>query len=76
VLDDDRRKGFGYGTLPGHQESGEEAFVVQLEPDEKVTLNVTAFSRPATLLAKVGSPVSRAVQEYVTRRYLQALAVR
>ncbi|MGH3331375.1 MAG: DUF1990 family protein, partial [Nocardioidaceae bacterium] len=28
VVDETHRKGFAYGTLPGHPESGEEAFVV------------------------------------------------
>lgn len=74
VIDQARRKGFGYGTLPGHPESGEEAFIVQHEPDDRVTLNVIAFSRPATMLAKVGAPVARLAQELVTRRYLRALA--
>lgn len=30
VIDEEHRKGFAYGTLPGHPESGEEAFVVEL----------------------------------------------
>src|SRR4051812_18106193 len=29
LLDEEQRKGFAYGTLPGHPESGEEAFVVE-----------------------------------------------
>jgi len=33
VVNEDRRKGFAYGTLPGHPESGEEAFVVELRDD-------------------------------------------
>jgi len=74
VVDEPRRRGFAYGTLPGHPESGEEAFIVTHEPDDSVTLTVIAFSRPATMLTKLGSPVARAVQEYVTRRYLRALA--
>jgi uncharacterized protein (UPF0548 family) len=76
VVDEPRRRGFAYGTLPGHPESGEEAFIVTHEADDSVTLTVIAFSRPATLLAKAGSPVARAVQERVTRRYLHALVAR
>ena len=73
VVDEPRRRGFAYGTLPGHPERGEEAFIVTHEPDDSVTLTVIAFSRPATMLTKLGNPVARAVQAYVTRRYLRAL---
>jgi len=73
VVDDPQRLGFAYGTLPGHPESGEEAFVVQLQHDGAVTLTITAFSRPATALARAGSPVSRLLQSWVTGRYLRAL---
>ena len=33
TVDEPNRRGFGYGTLPGHPESGEEAFAVELGPD-------------------------------------------
>jgi uncharacterized protein (UPF0548 family) len=75
VVDEPRRRGFAYGTLPGHPEIGEEAFIVTHEPDDSVTLTVIAFSRPATLLTRLGSPVARAVQELITRRYLRALTI-
>jgi uncharacterized protein (UPF0548 family) len=29
TVDEPRRRGFGYGTLPGHPERGEEAFIVE-----------------------------------------------
>jgi uncharacterized protein (UPF0548 family) len=74
VVDEPRRKGFAYGTLPGHPETGEEAFIVTHEPDDSVTLTVIAFSRPASTIAKAGGPFGRIVQEFVTRRYLRALA--
>ena len=73
VVDEIHRQGFAYGTLPGHPESGEEAFVVELHENGTVTFNITAFSRPATLLARLGGPVSRAVQSRVTNRYLRAV---
>jgi uncharacterized protein (UPF0548 family) len=74
VIDEDDRWGFGYGTLPGHPEQGEEAFIVERDPSGLVTFRVAAFSRPADLLARVGDPVARVVQQRVIRRYLQALA--
>ena len=62
------RKGFAYGTLPGHPESGEEAFVVELHESGAVTFTITAFSRPDTLLARVGGPISRGIQSRVSCR--------
>jgi uncharacterized protein (UPF0548 family) len=73
LVDEPRRKGFAYGTLPGHPESGEEAFVVELHEDSAVTFTITAFSRSFTLLARVGGPISRAIQSRVTNRYLRAV---
>lgn len=74
VIDEPRRRGFAYGTLPGHPESGEESFVVELATDGTVSFEITAFSRPATALARLAGPLGRQVQSAVTRRYLRALA--
>jgi uncharacterized protein (UPF0548 family) len=73
VIDEARRRGFGYGTLRGHPESGEEAFVVEWRADDSVWLEIRAFSRPAHPLLWLGYPVLRLVQEIYTRRYLRAL---
>jgi len=73
LVDEPHRRGFGYGTLPGHPESGEEAFVVEHRTDDTVVLTITAFSRPATLLARLGGPAASLVQRLVTGRYLRAL---
>ncbi|NIH80445.1 DUF1990 family protein [Amycolatopsis viridis] len=73
VLDEDRRRGFGYGTLPGHPESGEEAFVVELGLAGTVTFRITAFSRPASLLTRLAGPVAHLAEGVMTNRYLQAL---
>ncbi|MCU1586599.1 MAG: hypothetical protein JWN31_92 [Frankiales bacterium] len=72
VVDEPRRVGFAYGTLPGHPEVGEELFVIELR-DDTVVLTVTAFSRPGTWWSRLGRPVGRRVQRLVTRRYLAAL---
>lgn len=74
VVDEPKRKGFAYGTLPGHPEDGEEAFLVELSADGSVWLTVRAFSRPATWYWWAVYPVLRLVQEFYTRRYLRALA--
>lgn len=69
-----RRRGFAYGTLPGHPERGEEAFVVEQREDGSVVLSITAFSRPASVAARAAGPFGRLIQRHVTRRYLDALA--
>lgn len=73
VVADLRRRGFAYGTLPGHPESGEESFVVEHQDDDMVSFTITAFSRPATPLARAAGPVGVAVQHWITARYLRAL---
>lgn len=73
VVDEPQRRGFAYGTLPGHPEQGEEAFVVELHDDGDVSVTITAFSRPARWFARLGGPVSRLAQRTVTERYVRAL---
>ncbi|MYS86007.1 DUF1990 family protein [Embleya scabrispora] len=72
VVDEPDRAGFAYGTLRGHPESGEEAFVVDRDPDDVVWFTVRAFSRPGTWWSYLGSPAARAIQHRVTTRYLAA----
>jgi uncharacterized protein (UPF0548 family) len=74
VVDEPDRYGFAYGTLPGHPERGEEAFVVERAGDGGALFRIIAFSRPSELLARLGGPVTRALQQRATRRYLTALA--
>lgn len=74
VVDEADRYGFAYGTLPGHPECGEEAFVVERAGEGRALFRIIAFSRPAELLARIGGPVTRALQQRATRRYLRALA--
>lgn len=73
VVDEPWRRGFAYGTLPGHPERGEEAFVVELRDDDVVIFTITAFSHPATWLAHAGGPFTRAIQSWLTSRYLRAV---
>lgn len=72
VLDEPTRRGFGYGTLPGHPESGEEAFVVGLDHGA-VTLRVMAYSRPGRAVARLAGPLGRWGQRLVVSRYARAL---
>ena len=73
VIDEEARWGFAYGTLPGHPERGEEAFVVSMSLDETVRFEVVAFSRPAALLVRLSGPIGRGVQKGGTNGYLRAL---
>lgn len=73
VVDEPRRRGFAYGTLPGHPVSGEEAFVVELRPDDAVVLSVTAFSRPAWRVVRAAGPVAALGQRLMAERYLRSL---
>jgi uncharacterized protein (UPF0548 family) len=67
------RRGFAYGTLPGHPECGEEAFTVLLTETGDVRIRIRAFSRPASLLARMGGPVTRMIARFVAARYVTAL---
>ncbi|MDE9365497.1 DUF1990 domain-containing protein [Luteipulveratus sp. YIM 133132] len=72
VIEDVGRVGFAYGTLDGHPESGEELFLLERTP-EGVSFTVAASSRPATMLARAGGPLTTGLQRLVTARYLRAL---
>ena len=72
VLDEPGRYAYGYGTLPGHPESGEEGFEVSLVDDE-VWLEIRAFSRPGRWYTRVGRPAAQLVQDWTTGRYRDAL---
>lgn len=63
-----------YGTLPGHIERGEEAFLIDMADDGTVTGRCVAFSTHAWWLARLGAPVARYVQRVITRRYVQGMA--
>ncbi|WP_431796849.1 DUF1990 family protein [Microbacterium kunmingense] len=65
--------GFAYGTLPGHPERGEERFELRLAPSGDVVFTIMAFSRPGRWFTRLGGPVARRYQEWMTRRYLAAL---
>lgn len=73
VVEEPDRVGFVYGTLPGHPESGEEFFLLERDDLGRVRFTVTAFSKPATLLARLGGPARQWAQHRMTTRYLDAL---
>lgn len=67
-------RGFSYGTLAGHPESGEERFTVRLLPDGDVVYGIRVFFRLATRAARLAGPLSLGLQRLGTRRYLSAIA--
>jgi uncharacterized protein (UPF0548 family) len=73
VVDEERRVGFGYGSLAGHPLSGEESFVVEHREDDSVWIVVRSFSRPATWYLRLAAPLLRLKQRRLTKRYLRAL---
>ena len=73
VIDQPDRGGFAYSTLPRHPESGRESFVVTIDGDDTVRLEIAAFSRPAVWYARLGGPLTRIAQDHMTGRYLRAL---
>ena len=74
VIEEPDIRGFAYGTLPGHPESGEERFVVRRDPTTSaVFAEVSAFSRPATWWSKAGRPLVSVAQRVIARRYLRGV---
>ena len=75
VVDEPHRKGFAYGTLDGHPESGEESFVVDQTDDGSVWLTIRAFSKPSSWRWRLVAPFMKRTQTLYTKRYLQALSM-
>ncbi|HEX3841876.1 MAG TPA: DUF1990 domain-containing protein [Acidimicrobiales bacterium] len=73
VLAEPRKWGFAYGTLPGHPEEGEEAFVLTWAEDDIVHFEIKAFSRPADRLVRFAGSIGRRIQRSGTTGYLTSL---
>ena len=69
TVEEYRRTGWAYGTLSGHPECGEEAFVVERTGDGTVWLSVNAFSRPAKWYSRAAGPATRGLQHAYARGY-------
>ncbi len=74
VVEEPGQFAFAYGTLPGHPERGEAAFAIDRSETGAVSFHVTSFSRTVDPLARLGAPITRRIQQRVTRRYLSVLA--
>ncbi|MGC5361643.1 DUF1990 family protein [Streptomyces sp. DT24] len=73
TVNERNRTGFAYGTLPGHPECGEEAFILQRSPDDSVDFTVYAVSRPSAWYLRAAGPCGHWAQRAVARRYGRAL---
>lgn len=73
TVGDERRTGFGYGTVAGHPAAGEEAFLVEHDERDRVWFTVTAYSRPAGRLMRLGGPVAVVFQHLYARLCGRAL---
>ena len=56
------RFGYAHGTLPEHLAIGEERFLIEMDTVGRVSLDILSFSKPNTLLAKLGYPLIRRSQ--------------
>ncbi|GAA2699614.1 DUF1990 family protein [Nonomuraea recticatena] len=73
VIEEQDRAGWAYGTLPGHPESGEESFLLERLPDGRAKVTITVFSRPGSLLTRLGGPLVTLTQRLFLRLYARAL---
>jgi len=67
LIDEPRKFGFAYGTLPDHVASGEERFMVEWLADDSVWYDILAFSRPRHPLVKINVPLARMLQKRFAR---------
>ncbi|GAA1229446.1 DUF1990 family protein [Oryzihumus leptocrescens] len=72
ALEGPGRAGFAYGTLPGHPEAGEEAFLLE-DVDGTVRFTISAFSRGARWYSRAVPPLTRGLQRVALRRYAATL---
>lgn len=62
TVDEPKRFGFGYGTVQGHVEKGEEYFGVYQNAAGEVWYEVKAYSKPGIWLTRLTYPLARRFQ--------------
>jgi uncharacterized protein (UPF0548 family) len=67
LIEERRRFGFAYGTLPDHIERGEERFLIEWQPDDSVWYDIFAFSQPRHPLVRLGFLYARRLQKRFAR---------
>lgn len=73
VIDEDKRFGFAYGTLPDHVECGEERFLIEWLEDDSVWYDIFAFSHPKHPLVKLSKALARRLQKQFARDSLNKI---
>ena len=74
VVDEARRFGFVYATLPAHIESGAERFLVETDDATgEVVYDLRAYSRPSHWLSRLGKPLVRGYQARFRRESARAM---
>jgi len=73
TIEESRRFGFAYGTLPDHVECGEERFLVEWLPDDSVWYDIIAFSRPEHPFVQLSRPLARMLQKRFARESLNRM---
>ena len=73
VVNEARRYGFAYGTLPPHVEKGEELFEVVWKADDSVWYHIKAISRPGWWGVWMVYPWSRRLQRRFGRQSCQRM---
>ena len=74
VVDEPHVRGFAYGTLPGHPESGEERFVVRHDPaTAAVFAEVMRVLSAGGLVEQGRRPISSMAQRVIAKRYVRAV---
>jgi uncharacterized protein (UPF0548 family) len=73
VIEEERRAGFGCGSLEGHPLCGEESFILEHRDDDSVWLVIRSFSKPSGGKSTFVAPFVRGGQSSLVKRYLRAL---
>lgn len=73
VVETENRRGFTYGTKPGHPITGEESFILIRTADDRVFLVLRSVSRAGMGIWRLGEPFVRLAQVIYRRRYGRAL---
>jgi len=73
TINEDRRFGFAYGTLPDHVELGEERFLIEWLADDSVWYDILAFSRPRHPLVRLNKLLARRLQKQFARDSLSKI---
>ncbi len=73
ITDEADRRGFGYGTLPGHPLRGEECFLVERDPDGSVWFRTRTVSRVSGAWWPLWAGI-RLIQPLMQRGYARSAA--